>query len=202
MLDADRNHRLADNFTRFVNSRGGLITLGIWAFFEPSFWFIAPDMCLWAMCLYAPRNYRKYFLVTLAAALAGAGFYFLLNLFFFDQLKPILMATPFVHERMFTQIQGILAAYGVKGLLFQAFSFMSVKIWVHVAVQNAVPFFQFILLTGISRALRFFLFALLFSRIGGRLEGWLRKYFIPFVVLYVIGFLSVLLTLETTVGSR
>ena len=197
MLSMDVNHRAAEKFSRFVDSRRGLWLLSAWAFFEPSFWFIAPDMFLWLMCLYAPKKYIKYFFVTLASALAGAGFYFVLNLFFFEELEKILLVTPFVNDRMVLQIQNILATHGLKGLLFQAFSFISVKIWVHLAVENNIPFQWFIVLTGLSRALRFFLFAMVFRRIGLRFNVLLGRYFIPFVTLYVLGFITLLVILET-----
>jgi membrane protein YqaA with SNARE-associated domain len=200
MLNRDINRRAADQFTQFSSARSGLLLLGAWAFFEPSFWFIAPDLLLWLLCLYAPKKHIKYFWITLACALAGASFYFLLNLFFFDELEKILMATPFVNEGMIHQIRNILATYGLTGLLFQPFSFMSVKIWVRLAVEGGIPFPAFISLTGLARALRFFLFAWVFSRIGSRFDGFLRRYFVPFVVLYVIGFIALLLAMETTFG--
>jgi membrane protein YqaA with SNARE-associated domain len=198
MQSRDFNNRAADKFSQFSNSRGGPLILGAWAFLEPSFWFIAPDLCLWLMCLYSPKRYLKYFWITLASALAGAGFYFALNLFFFDGLETILMATPFVNEGMIAQIENILADYGLTGLLYQSFSFMSVKIWVHLAVENGIPFLVFITLTGLSRALRFLVFAWIFSRIGARSEGLLKRYFIPFVILYVLGFIGLLVFMETT----
>jgi len=197
MLNKDVNNRAADRFSQFVNSRQGLLLLGIWAFFEPSFWFIAPDMFLQLMCLYSPKKYIKYFFVTLASALAGVSFYFVLNLFFFDKLGKILLMTPFVNEEMILQIKNILATNGLTGLLFQAFSFMSVKVWVHIGVENKIPFHQFIFLTGLSRALRFFLFAFISSQIGSRLNHFLRSYIIPFVILYVVGFIAMLIFLET-----
>jgi membrane protein YqaA with SNARE-associated domain len=201
MPNSDLNVRTAERFSRFADSRGGLILLGAWAFLEPNFWFIAPDLLLWLLCLYSPGKFIKYFYITLAAALAGAAFYFVLNLFFFEGLEKVLMATPFVNDGMIVRIENILGTHGLMGLLFQAFSFMSLKIWVHLAVENDLPFHWFMLLTGISRALRFFLFAFFFSRIGSRFDGLLKRYFIPFALLYVIGFILILLVMETSLAS-
>jgi membrane protein YqaA with SNARE-associated domain len=195
----DLNLRASGKFSQFAAAPIGAILLGAWAFLEPSFWFIAPDLFLWLLCLYSPKKFVNYFWITLACALAGASFYFALNLLFFDPLGPVLMATPFVHQGMFTRIEATLADHGPLGLLTQAFSFMSVKIWVRVAVEQGMPFWVFIPLTGISRALRFFIFAWIFRRIGLRFEGLLRRYFIPFVILFVLGFIGLLVFMETTV---
>ena len=200
MTTSEVNPFAADKFTRFIDSRPGLLLLAAWAFFEPSFWFIAPDLFLWLMCLYSPKSYLKYFWVTLASALAGASFYFLLSTLFFYQLTPVLMATPFVNEGMITEIQNILATYGLAGLLFQAFSFMSVKIWVHEAVASGIPFLVFIPLTGLSRALRFFVFARVFSWLGEHFTGPLRRYFIAVVTLFTLGFLAVIVIMEGRLG--
>lgn len=199
MMNKDLNNRAADKFSQFSNSKAGFVALGIWAFLEPSFWFIAADMLLIMMCFYSPKNFIKYFFVTLVSALLGASFYFMLNLIFFDELSKILLITPFVNHGMITQIENIYAVYGLKGLLFQAFSFMSVKIWVHVAVEKSIPFFLFILLTGISRALRFFLVGVVSSKLGARINGFLREHFILLTILYALAFLSVIVFLETTI---
>jgi membrane protein YqaA with SNARE-associated domain len=202
MLSRDVNYQAAERFSQFAGSRAALLLLGAWAFFEPSFWFIAPDLLLWLMCLYSPKKYVRFFLVTLASSLAGACLYFALNLLFFEDLHRILLATPFVNDGMILRIESVLAAYGMKGLLLQSFSFISIKIWVHLAVEHNIPLLWFIILTGLSRALRFFLFALLFSRVGLWFGIFLKRYFISFVTLYVLGFMAVLVLLETTVVSR
>jgi membrane protein YqaA with SNARE-associated domain len=202
MLSEDLNRRAFNAFSGIAVTPAGALSLGVWAFLEPNFWFIAPDLFLWLLCLYSPKNYIKYFWITLISALAGASLYFLLNLFFFEDLKVILMATPFVNEGMISRINDILAANGLTGLLYQAFSFMSVKIWVHLAVERGIPFLVFISLTGISRALRFLIFSWVFSRIGIRYEGLLRKYFIPFVALFVIGFLGIIVIMESTLAAK
>jgi membrane protein YqaA with SNARE-associated domain len=198
MLNRDTNHQAAHKFTEFSVSRGGALLLGAWAFLEPNFWFIAPDLFLWLLCLYSPKKFLKFVWITLACALAGASFYFALNLLYFDELGPVLMATPFVNQGMIVRIEGILADHGPAGLLYQAFSFMSVKIWVRVAVAQGLPLWVFIPLTGLSRALRFLLFAWVFSRIGTRVGELLRRYFIPFVILFVLGFVGLLVFMETT----
>ena len=152
------------------------------------------------MSLYTSRKYLRLFFITLLSALASATCYFLLNLFFFDNLFIVLQHTPLITKNMIRYINYLYNSYGLMAVFFQTFSLMSLKVWTSFAVQHHFNLFAFIALTGISRAIRFFFVALLGHFLGIRIRNMLEKQAIVITLSYTITFITLLLVIEQTSG--
>ena len=112
----------------------GLVLVGLWAFFEASFWFIAPDFILIILAFTLPRRWLALSLAALGGSLAGGIVYYGLLYASFDTFEKILKATPFVMPRMLEFVESMYRHYGYAGVLVQSLSFMSFKIWTYKAV--------------------------------------------------------------------
>ena len=180
----------------FSNGKKGLVLLGFWAFIEPSFWFIAADMPLILYSFFAYKKYIKFFLYTIIFAIIGVIFSYFLHLIAFDKMHEILLVTPFVPSEAIMKINDTYDQYGYWGLLWQSFSFMSVKIWISLAVAREYSMPLFVILTGISRAIRFFIVALISMLFGKYFGKYFQKHSILFTALYLIGFIVMLILVE------
>ncbi len=192
-----QNEKFYQYLFKFSNSIIGKLFLGIWAFLEPSFWFIAADMPLQIMSFVNNKKFKSYFLIVLISSILGIIFYYTLNLFYYDKLRVILEQTPFVTDTMISRISGWYDNYGVFAVLFQSVSFMSVKIWTSLAIQRGFSFFPFILFTTISRAFRFFIVAIIASYLGIKFEKFIKKNAIILFFIYIIGFILLLIFMES-----
>ena len=184
-------------FSLFAVSGLGFLLLFLWSFFEASFWFIAPDMILVLFVLFAPKFYKKYFFITLIASLLGASLYYLLNVYYFEKMTSILLSTPFVTDFMINYIDNLYLKYGVLGTLFQAFSFMSLKIWINLAVQHNLNFLSFIILTGISRIIRFGVVLFITLFVKKKFGAFLKKHALTVSLIYLFCFIVLLFVVES-----
>ncbi len=194
---ADANHRLATWLCATAGASVGLVAVGTWAFAEATFWFIAPDFLIIILCVFAPESWKRIAFFALLGSLAGGILSFMLNGLFFDRMGEILRATPFVEERMLTEIDDLYRSRGLQGVLFQSFSFMQFKIWTHLAVAHGFQPIVYFGLVGISRGIRFLIVAFA-AQLAGRLAPrFFARHAALFLVLYTTAFLAMLLAVET-----
>ena len=190
------NSEFYNSFLYFSSSKIGARILSLWAFLETSFWFVAPDFLLFPMSLHNPKKYKKLFLITLSSAILGTSFYFFLNTLFIDLLTPVLNSTPFVTSNMINFVQSTYSNYGYLGLLYQSFSFISLKVWINLAVKDNFNFLIFIFLTTISRSIRFFAVALIGKLAGTKLKKFVRNNSLAISIAYALIFFMMLYLIE------
>jgi len=190
------NRIAASKLELFVVSTTGLILLGLWAFFEASFWFIAPDFLIGLYCFLAPKKYKKIIFTTLVISLIGGFAYYLFILNNFGLSTQILDKTPFISDKNFNFVKDIYLEKGVIATFLQSITLIPFKIWTyHITLYNFNPLIYFILV-GISRAFRFILVGLIAVYLRKKMENIGKNHLIPLVVLYTLLFLLVTSILE------
>lgn len=190
------NSKFYERSIKIVSSKAGEKLLLLWSFFEASFWFIAPDFLLVIFGVLQPKDKNKFFIKAFIASFLGGAMYYLLNIISFNTMNTILQQTPFVTERMFIFIRDVYMNHGLTGVLFQSFSFMSFKIWTHLAVESNLNPFGYFSLVMISRSLRLYLVIFLSSLVGKFFPDFIRKHFILVFISYTLIFISMLTILE------
>ena len=173
---------IKENLKKFTNTKIGIFILVLWAFLEPSFWFIAADVPLFLMSFSNPKKYKKFFFITIISAFVGATLYFILNIFYLTQLREILLITPLITAKMILFVSNIYISWPTLGYLIQAFSSVPIKVWISVAVEQKMLFIPFILLTTISRSIRFFIIAFIGKFLGDKLKNNNKSLIIIFVI--------------------
>lgn len=162
----------------------------LWAFFEASFFFIAPDFIL-MFYSYAKNNWKKILLITAGFSFLGGIFYFLLIQFMGEKLYTILLNTPYIGNTNILTVQGFYDNYGVYGTIFQSFTFMPFKIWTYLSVSNQLNPFIYFLFVMISRIVRFGIVIIIAKMLNKYFGNFIKKHFILAVLSY--GILFVLL---------
>ena len=189
------NERAYQGALVFASSAVGMITIALWSFLEASFWFIAPDFILLLFLVLLPSQKGKLFWTVLIASLVGGGAYFIANLIDFDAMRQILYQTPFVNSEMIARVREFYLDYGLLGVLMQSISFISFKIWTHLAVEVGFQPVWYFLLVCISRALRIYVVVMVGVYLS-RFATLARRHFVPLVSLYAVASLTLLFIVE------
>ncbi|MBP9866740.1 MAG: hypothetical protein KBC41_01540 [Candidatus Pacebacteria bacterium] len=190
------NSKVYEKGVAFISSKKGGTLLILWSFFEASFWFIAPDFLLGIFGIVKPKEKNRFFVLAFIASFFGGVTYYVFNILSFDTMSFILRETPFVTERMMSFIRGVYATYGLPGVLFQSFSFMSFKIWTHLAIESNLNPIGYFLLVMISRSLRLYPVIFFASLIGKFFPDFIRKHFVTILVAYSVFFILMLVSVE------
>lgn len=175
-------NKIKEKLKEFTNTRIGIFVLVLWTFFEPSFWFIAADVPLFLMSFSNPKKYKKFFLITLLSAALGVCFYFILNIFYFPQLRDIMIQTPLISSEMIPFVLNNYNSWGSLGSIIQAFSSVPIKVWISVTAEQGFSFPLFLFFTTISRAIRFFIIAF----IGKSLANKLKKNNMALIIIFLV----------------
>ena len=185
--------------------------LAVVSFAESSFFPIPPDALLIALCMGAYRKWAKFALVCSVGSILGGILGYLIGLTAFDLIGEKIIG-----------VTASLSGSDPQELLEQArYWFNEKELWgmkvgswaVAIAGFTPIPYKVFtitsgflgmslpvfILASGISRSLRFFLVAgligLLYQRYGDRIKTLIDRYFnylaVAFVILLILGFWSV-----------
>lgn len=190
------NAKAYEKGAAFISSKKGGVLLILWSFFEASFWFIAPDFLLGIFGIVKPKEKNRFFILALTASFFGGITYYIFNILSFDTMSLVLKETPFVTEKMMSFIRNVYDTYGLPGVLFQSFSFMSFKIWTHIAVEfnlNPLGYFSLVM---ISRSLRLYPVTLVASLMGKFFPNFIRKHFVTILILYSLSFIVMLVAME------
>jgi membrane protein YqaA with SNARE-associated domain len=186
--------RLYDWVLHWADKPSGPAALFGLSFAESSFFPIPPDVLLIALALGKPRRAFWYAtLCTLGSVLGGLlGYY--IGVALFEQVgRPILewynaMEKFEVVGELYRE--NLIVALGTAG-----FTPVPYKVFTIAGGAFAIPLLPFIVISAISRGLRFFLVAALIFFFGPPIKAFIDRYFnllsIAFVVLLVGGFLLV-----------
>jgi membrane protein YqaA with SNARE-associated domain len=148
--------------------------LGALSFAESSFFPIPPDVMLAPMSLSRPSSAWRFASLTTVASVAGGLFGYLIGLFLFELIEPILHQMGY-WER-FTQAQVWFDKWGFWAILLAGFSPIPYKVFTIAAGTISMALLPFVAASFIGRGSRFFLVAALMRWGGPRMESLLRTH--------------------------
>ena len=143
------------------------------SFAEASFFPVPPDVMLAPMSLAnTTKAWRYASIATLASGIGGAAGY-LLGMFAFDLIKPLLEEAGYLAN--YQLAVSWFERWGVWVVFVAGFSPIPYKLFTIAAGVVAMPFAPFLLASFIGRGARFFLVSALMVWGGSRMESILRK---------------------------
>lgn len=148
--------------------------LGGLSFAESSFFPIPPDVMLAPMSLAQPRRAWMFAFITTAASVAGGLFGYLIGMFAFDLIEPLIRDSRYW--------EGYLTAHewfdrwGFWAVFVAGFSPIPYKVFTIAAGALSMALLPFAIASFIGRGARFFLVAGLMALGGARMEAALHRY--------------------------
>jgi membrane protein YqaA with SNARE-associated domain len=167
--------------------------LGGVSFAESSFFPIPPDVMLIPMTVAKPDQWKRLALITTITSVLGGIFGYLLGVWFFDLLMPVVQEMGYGDK--FELAKSWFKEWGVWVVFAAGFSPIPYKIFTFTAGALAMAFLPFVLASFIGRGLRFFLVAGLVAWFGPKMEpmivryiewlGWLFVFLIVSVIIFM-----------------
>jgi membrane protein YqaA with SNARE-associated domain len=144
------------------------------SFAESSFFPIPPDVMLAPMALATPKRAWFYAaLTTLASALGGVAGY-LLGMFAFEMIAPLLRS--YGYWEGFLRVQDWFDKWGFWAIFIAGFTPVPYKLFTISAGLIAMPFIPFLVASVIGRGARFYLVSALMVWGGERMQNMVRTY--------------------------
>ena len=151
------------------------VYLSILSFAESVFFFIPPDVMLAPMALSKPEKaWRFAFYTSVASVLGGMVGYLLGSLLFEPVVQPLLVSMGYEHK--FATISEWFEEWGIWVVFLAGFSPIPYKLFTITAGVLQMAFLPFVIVSAISRSLRFYLVAGLMKWGGKPMEDKLRLY--------------------------
>ena len=168
--------------------------LSLLSFSESVFFPIPPDVMLAPMALSKPNKAWKYaFLTSLASVLGGVVGYMLGAMLFDPVVQPALQS--FGYEQKFATITEWFETWGIWIVFIAGFSPIPYKLFTVTAGVLSMAFLPFVIISAVSRSMRFYMVAGLMKWGGEPMEKKLRLYVDRIgwgvVILAVLGYLIV-----------
>ena len=153
--------------------------LAIVSFIESSFFPIPPDVMVIPMVISKKNDFLKIFLITTIFSVLGGIFGYLIGAFFFDLGMEVL--TFYGYENNFFKLKSNLISsegfYAWLSILFLAgFTPLPYKVFTIASGLIGFNFFVFILISFISRGLRFFIVSYLSYKFGNIFTRFMEKH--------------------------
>ena len=164
------------------------------SFIESSFFPIPPDVMIIPMVISKKNDFLKIFLITTIFSVLGGIFGYLIGAFFIDLGMEVL--TFYDYENNFFKLKSNLISsegfYAWLGILFLAgFTPLPYKVFTIASGLIGFNFFIFILISFISRGLRFFIVSYLSYKFGNIFTRFMEKHGSKWFT--IIGFLIVII---------
>ena len=144
------------------------------SFAESSFFPIPPDVMLAPMTLAKPERAWQFALVTTLASVLGGVAGYLIGMFAFELVEPLLHSAGYWERYLATREW--FAVWGVWVVFLAGFSPIPYKIFTITAGVVGMVFVPFVLASFIGRGARFFLVAWLMRMGGSKMERILKQY--------------------------
>lgn len=148
--------------------------LGGLSFAESSFFPIPPDVMLAPMSLARPQQAWRFAHITTLASVIGGVFGFLIGVFAFEMIEPLLHDAGYWHH--YERAVSWFEQWGFWAVLLAGFSPIPYKIFTISAGALGMMFLPFLLASAVGRGARFYLVAGLMRWGGERMEKTLRLY--------------------------
>ena len=172
-------------------SRHAPLALGAVAFAESSFFPIPPDLLLVPMSLAQPRRAWAYATICTVASVLGGMLGYAIGALLYDTVGQWLIATYHYADKM-DAMRAAYAQWGWLLILIKGLTPIPYKLVTIVSGLLGYNFALFVLLSIVTRGIRFFVLAGLLNRFGDPIRGALERHFaailIGFIVLVVVGF--------------
>ena len=144
------------------------------SFAESSFFPIPPDVMLAPMTLAKPERAWRFALVTTLASVVGGVAGYLIGMFAFELVEPVLHSAGYWDRYLATREW--FTVWGVWVVFLAGFSPIPYKIFTITAGVVGMVFLPFVLASFVGRGARFFLVAGLMRLGGPKMERILRQY--------------------------
>ena len=144
------------------------------SFAESSFFPIPPDVMLAPMTLAKPERAWQFALVTTLASVLGGIAGYLIGMFAFELVEPLLHSAGYWERYLATREW--FAVWGVWVVFLAGFSPIPYKIFTITAGVVGMVFLPFVLASFVGRGARFFLVAWLMRMGGPKMERILKQY--------------------------
>ena len=164
------------------------------SFAESSFFPIPPDVMLAPMALAQPGKAWRYALLTTVASVLGGAFGYLLGMFAFDFIEPLIRDAGYWSQ--YQQANAWFDKWGFWAIFIAGFSPIPYKVFTIAAGVIGMAFLPFLIASTIGRGARFFMVAGLMKWGGAPMEAKLRLY------IDRIGWATVMLALLAFIALR
>lgn len=183
--------KIYDWVLSWADSKFGLLALFIISFVESSFFPIPPDLLLIPLVLAKPKKGLWYAFVCTTASVLGGIFGYIIGYYFMDKFGyPIIKF--YNAMGLFTQVKTMFDEYGLWAVGIAGLTPIPYKIFTIASGIFSFNIFSFILISFISRGLRFFTLSFLISIFGEKIKLFIEKYFnlltIIFMILLILGY--------------
>lgn len=144
------------------------------SFAECSFFPVPPDFMLAPMVLSKPDKAWSYALVTTITSTLGSAFGYLLGMFFFAMLEPMIHHLGYMPA--YAQAQHWFGVWGVLAIVAVNFTPIPYKIFTIAAGAMSMAFVPFLVASTISRGIRFFAVASIMKWGGKSMQPIIERY--------------------------
>jgi membrane protein YqaA with SNARE-associated domain len=165
---------LYDRVMRWSRHRHAPRYLAVLSFSESSFFPIPPDVMLAPMVLARPNRAWSLALLTTVASVIGGLLGYVIGLFFFDLVEPLLREAGYYPK--YLQAKEWFDQWGFWAVFLAGFSPIPYKVFTITAGVISMALLPFLVASMVGRGARFFLVAALMHWGGEEMEGTLRKY--------------------------
>jgi len=165
--------RMYDAMIRAASHRYAPWYLGAVSVAESSFFPIPPDVMLMPMVLAEPRRAWQLATLTTLCSVLGGVLGYALGYFAIDAALPLIEQAGY--GQTWLQVQALYRDWGIWIVFLAGFSPIPYKLFTIASGFMAMPLLPFILASLIGRGGRFYLEALLVSRLGPRMQDTVRR---------------------------
>jgi membrane protein YqaA with SNARE-associated domain len=192
--------RLYDWVLHWADTPQGPQALGALSFAESSFFPIPPDPLLMALCLGAPKRSFRFAAITAVTSVLGGIAGYLLGAVAWQAVGPLFFEyVPGVTPEAFERVRALYDRWDFWAVFLAGFTPIPYKVFTLSSGVFSISFPIFVVASGLSRALRFFLVAGLIYAFGEPIARFIDRYFnlltLVFAALLIGGFLVIELVL-------
>jgi membrane protein YqaA with SNARE-associated domain len=186
--------RLYDRCMEWISGRHGEWILFLIAFVESSFFPIPPDVFLIAMCVAIPAKAFRYAIICSVGSVLGGALGYGLGFWFMDGIGMSIIDWYGLTEK-YGLVQHYFKEYDVWIVGTAGFTPIPYKLFTITAGVVHANFLNFMVVSLVARAARFFLVAGLIWKFGPQIRYFINRYFnilsIVFIVLLAGSFLLI-----------
>ncbi len=187
--------KITDQLRIITKSKYAIVILAVFAFAEALVFPIPPDIILIPLAL---ANYRKaflYALITTIFSVLGGCLGYLIGFYFYEELgKSILLW--FGAEGYFSNFATKYNEFGAITVFMGGLTPIPYKLVAILSGTTAMPIFEFVWASLLSRGLRFFFLAILIYFFYKQAHQLIKIYFTPFIILLAVVLLLLFLILK------